>query len=67
MRADVINEADLAIGVAKGDEIFAEQSHAQRRAIGFGEVGGLQRGGPVLAEEMAHRSARSDARQEFVF
>jgi hypothetical protein len=27
----------------------------------------LQRGNPVLAEKLAHRSARSDARQEFIF
>ena len=28
VRAHVIDQADLAIGVAEGDEIFAEQSHA---------------------------------------
>ena len=67
MRAHVIDEADFAVGITKRDEIFAEQSHAQRRAVGFWEVGGLQGGNPVLAEEIAHRSARSDARQEFVF
>ena len=67
MRADVIDEANLGVGVAEGDEVFAEQPDAQRCAVGFGQVDGLERGNPVLAEKIAHRSARSDARQEFVF
>ena len=67
MGADVIDQADFAVRVAERDEIFAEQPDAERRAVGFGEIGGLQRGNPVLAKQLAHRSARSDARQEFVF
>jgi len=63
----VIDEADLAIGVPERDEIFSKQAHTQRRAVGFGQVRGLERGNPVLAEEAAHGSARADAREEVVF
>ena len=33
----LVEETDPALTVAKGDEIFAEQAHADRRAVRLGD------------------------------
>ena len=63
MRAVRAEQADLALRVAEGDQILAEQAHAKRRPVALGEFGGQQRRLPVLAQQVAHRRAGPDARQ----
>lgn len=67
MRANVIDQSDLPIGVAEGHEIFAQEPHAQRCAIRVRQVGGLECGNPVLTEEIAHGRAGANTGQEVVF
>jgi len=38
VRAELVNEADAAIAVAKRHEVFAEEAHPHRRAIGLGNL-----------------------------
>ena len=42
-------QTDSALAVAKGDQIFAEQAHAHRRAIGLGDFAGEQRWNPIAS------------------
>ena len=67
MGADVVNEADPALRVAEGDEVFAQQTYAERGTVLLGQVRGLQDGNPVLPHEAAHRRSGADAGEELVF
>ena len=66
MRAEFLDQADAALGVAERDEVLAEQADAHRRAVGLGDLARKQRGDPVAAHRVAHRRARADAGDEFV-
>ena len=39
MRTGLDERANLALGVAKHDEILAEEAHTLGRAVGFGKLG----------------------------
>ena len=65
MGAVVREQADLADGVAKGDEILAQQAHAPRWAISR-KLAGEQDWHPVLAEEVAHGGSRADPTEDLV-
>jgi hypothetical protein len=62
MRAAVIHHADMALAVAEGDELFAEQHQTDRGTVG-NELGRHQCGDPVTAHQFAHDSTGADARQ----
>ena len=66
MRAVVLDQPDPTRRDAERDEVLAEQTHAHRRAVGLGELGGEQRGNPVLADEVARGCPGSDAAEEVV-
>jgi hypothetical protein len=66
MRAVLAQQPDLAFGVAEGDEILAEQAHAQRRAIGF-DLARQERRQPEAAHQIAHRRAAAGVRQQLIF
>ena len=63
MRAELVDQPESVLGIAEADELVAEQPHAHRRAIGLGQLFGEQRRQPVAPEKIAHRRARSRARQ----
>ena len=66
MRTKRIDDADVAVRIAKRYQIFAQQTHAHRRAVGFGQLFGKQRREPVAAEQVPHRRARTDTGEAFV-
>ncbi len=62
MGAVGVDQADRSVGVAEGYEVFAEQPHAHRRAVGVGELFGEARRQPVTPQRFAHRRAGADTR-----
>jgi hypothetical protein len=60
------DDADFAIGVAKGDQILAEQAQAHGRAIRMRQLVRQHRGQPEAAKQLAHGRSRSDSTREFV-
>jgi len=57
MRAELVDEADAILAVAKGDQRLAEQLHPHRRAIRRRELVGAERGKPIAPHQIAHRRA----------
>jgi hypothetical protein len=57
MRAEGIEEADAAGGIADGDELLAEDLDADGSAVGAGQFLGEGDGQPEAAEELTHRRA----------
>ena len=66
VRAEGIDQADLALRVAKRDQVLAEQLDAHGRAVGLRHFLDQQRRDPVAPEQVAHRRAGPDAGQAFV-
>ena len=66
MRAGFREQPDASSGVAKGDEILAEQPHALRRPVGRTELAGLHQREPVPPHQLAHRRAGAHPRQQLV-
>src|SRR5712691_8292222 len=66
MRAVVVDEADLTAGRSEADQVFAEESHAERCSVRLGELVGADGRQPVLPHEIAHRRARADTTQVLV-
>jgi len=66
MRAELLDQADAALGVAERDQVLAEQAGARRRAVGFGDLAREQRGDPIPAHGVAHRGALSHPGDKFV-
>ena len=66
MRARLLNEADLSVGIPERDEVLAEQSHAHRIAVGIGDLLGEQGRQPVAAEDLAHRRGALDPGEQLV-
>ncbi len=66
MRAELVDETDPALAVAKPEELFAEQLHPHRLAVGLGQFAGHQRRDPVAAQHLAHRRSWPDAGDQFV-
>ena len=66
VRAPLVEEPDVAVRVAEGHVVLADEAHAARRAVGA-ELHGEHCGDPaVLAHEHAHRGVTVDARQPLV-
>src|SRR5207244_7538249 len=66
VRAELVDQAEAILRVAKCYEFFRKNLYPDGRAIGLGQLGGEQRRQPVAAEELAHRRARAGAGQQFV-
>jgi hypothetical protein len=64
VRAAKGEESDPALIVAKDNQIFAQQSTAQRPTF---ELGAEADGMPIAAHHFAARRARSDMSDQFVF
>ena len=67
MRTNVVDQANLAVRVAERDQVFAEQPHAQRSAVGLRQIGGLQDRNPIPPHQFAHGRSRADAGEKQVF
>src|SRR5579864_2454911 len=67
MRAVVLDESDPAVGVAEGDQVFAEEPNTHRRAVRLGEFLGYNRRQPVLPQQVTHDCTGPDTSEEFVF
>jgi hypothetical protein len=66
MRAELVDESDPALTVAKPDELFAEELNAGRRAIRLGQFARQQRRDPVAPHYLAHRRLWPDTGYQFV-
>ncbi len=60
-------QSDLSSSIAESDEVFAEQTHAHGRAIGFGNFLREQGGDPIAAKQTTHRGAGMHSGQQLVF
>ncbi len=58
--------AEPALAVAEGDQIFAEQPNAHRRAVRLRDFLRHARGKPMLTHQRAHRRIAFDAAQQVV-
>jgi hypothetical protein len=66
VRAALVDDAHAAVRRAKGDEVDAQQAHAERPPPGL-ELAGRDGGQPVvLPDHLAHRRAVLDAGQQVV-
>ena len=65
MRAAMLHDADPAVGVAEGDQLFAEQQEPHRLAVGL-EFGRETGGNPVLPHQITHGRTRPNARQHVI-
>jgi len=66
MRAVVGQQTDLAVRIAEGDELFAEQHDAQWVGVWRWQLRGEHGRQPVLAHHIAHQGAGADPTQELV-
>ena len=57
MRAVAVQHADLAGGIAEGDQVLAEDAELNGRAVGVGQLLGRAHRQPEAAEQLAHRRA----------
>ena len=62
-----VDDANTAVGVAEGDEVFAEEADAHGRRVGQGHFLLEQRWQPEAPEEVAHGLTRAGAFEKFVF
>ena len=67
VRAIFVEHADAAFGVAENDEVLAEQTDLDRRAVRMRHFLGQAGGDPVPAHDLAHRRVALDAAQQVVF
>src|SRR5262245_38676646 len=67
MRAELVEQADAALGVAECDERLAQQLHAHRRAIRLGQLPAMPRRYPIAAEKIAHQGTGAGLRERVVF
>jgi hypothetical protein len=66
MRAVRLDDADLAVGRAEGQQLLAQDPDLLGRAVALGKLLRQQRRHPEAAQEIAHRRAGSALRQKFV-
>jgi hypothetical protein len=67
VRTGFAEQTELAATVTERDELFAEQLHAHRRAIGLCHLFRQQRRHPVASHQPAHRRIALDPAQKLVF
>ena len=66
MRAELVYQADPALGVAKRDKLFTQQLHPHRLAVRLRQFARHQRRYPITAQHIAHRGSRSDPGDQFI-
>ena len=66
MRAERLDDADAAVGIAEGHQVLAQELDPNRRTIGFGEFLWQQGWQPEAAQQLAHSRSRTALGQEFV-
>jgi hypothetical protein len=66
VRAVVLDQPDLAGRDAEGDEVLAEEPHADGRAVTLRELARHERGNPVLAQQGARRRPGSYFAEQLV-
>ena len=66
VRAELVDQAVLALGVAERDQALGEDLHAHGRAVVLGQLLREERRDPVLPEEVARRRPRPGPRQKLV-
>ena len=67
MRAVLVHHPDAPVGVAKDDEILAEHTGADRRAVRVWHLLDKADRGPVAAHQPAHRRIALDSAEQVVF
>ncbi len=58
MRAVFAEQADSALGIAERDQIFAQETHPNRRTVRRWNLLGQQRWDPISPHQLAHRRLR---------
>ncbi|MNT52065.1 hypothetical protein D3C72_1890720 [compost metagenome] len=66
VRALLVEQAHLAVGVTEGHQVFAEQPHAHRLAAGLGDLRRQQRWDPEAPDQFAHGGAAANLGQHIV-
>ena len=64
--AVLVQNTDVAIGVAEGDQVLAKQAKADRRTVRLRQLRVEHRGEPVAPKSLAHGGARADLGYLFV-
>ncbi len=66
MAAIGVEQSDAARAVAEGDEVLAQEPHADGRAVALRQLARERRGLPIAPEQLARRRAGRDPDQAFV-
>jgi hypothetical protein len=66
VRAGLLDQPDVTVGVPEGDEVLTQQPDPGRRPIGLSHLGTQARRDPVPAEQTAHERAGTDPGQDLV-
>ncbi|MNN69230.1 hypothetical protein D3C76_1462800 [compost metagenome] len=66
MRAILVHDTHATIGVAKHDQVLAEQTGPDRRAVGLADFFEQTHWRPVTAQHLAHRCVAFDAAEQQV-
>src|SRR5436309_2149715 len=62
----LVERAEPACSIAKRHKILAQQSHAYRRPVAFGDFLRQARGYPVTAHQLPHRCVALDPAEQLV-
>ena len=66
MRAEFVDEAELALAVAEGEQPLGEDLHSDRRTIVLGQFLAEQDRQPVAAEQIARRGSRAGLTEQII-
>ena len=66
MRAEFIEQPNFSAGIAEGNEVFPQQPHPYRRAVGLGNFVGQDGGNPIHPHSAAHGGAWPNAGDDLV-
>jgi len=61
------HKPDPPLAVAKSNQVLAQETHAYRRTIRFGNFFRQQRGNPIAPEQTTHRPIGMHPSQQLVF
>src|SRR5262249_62196508 len=67
VRTILLQKPDVALRIAKGDQILAQQPDAHRQAIWLGDLAAEQSWDPISAHRVAHRGAWAHPGDQLVF
>jgi hypothetical protein len=66
VRALLLDQSDLPVGVPECDQVLAEQSHPGRGVVRLGNFRRQARRNPVPAQQIPHLRARADPGQDLI-